>query len=504
MAETIEAETGAALESVGSRTAGIAVTANDMSAAATRTGESAKAAAAAAGQALSNAQTVASAAEQLSASIREIGGQMGQSTAVVSRAVAAGSEARAKMEALHAQVSRIGEVANMISDIAAKTNLLALNATIEAARAGDAGKGFAVVASEVKALAMQTARSTGEITRHIGEVRAATDSSVAAVGRIETTIDEINAIAGSIAAAVEEQGAATAEIARNVGETAAAANEMSRRIGEVSAEAERTGQCSAQVRDDTAALRDLADDLKQSVIRVVRTSTAEVDRRAIRRRPCLADAMITSQGQSGKAVVRDISEGGCFVETELQCQSGQPVEVRLDRFGQRLRGRVVRQAHHGLHIACSEDRLSAAEADRISLETIPDLVRLTKSDHVAFVKKVIDAVEAREKLPPGNLATAHQCRLGRWYDGVSDAATLSLNSFKTLAEPHHAVHDTGRRALAALAADNMAAAQHEIAAMREASGHVLRDLEAFGREYPGTIAASRQVLPGERSALAAA
>ena len=126
---------------------------------------------------------------------------------MVGRAVAAGGEARGKMEALNAQVDRIGAVANMIGEIAARTNLLALNATIEAARAGDAGKGFAVVASEVKLLATQTARSTEEITRHIGDVRSATDASVAAVGRIEQTIGEINAIAGTIAAAVQEQGA---------------------------------------------------------------------------------------------------------------------------------------------------------------------------------------------------------------------------------------------------------------------------------------------------------
>ncbi len=209
MAEKIEAETGAALESVGARTGTIAATAEEMSASAMRAGESAQGAATAAAQALANAQTVASAAEQLSASIREIGGQMSQSTAVVGRAVAAGSETRGTMEALHTQVGRISAVANMISEIAAKTNLLALNATIEAARAGDAGKGFAVVASEVKQLATQTARSTEEIARHIGEVRTATDASVAAVGRIEKTIDEINTIAGSIAAAVEQQGAAT-------------------------------------------------------------------------------------------------------------------------------------------------------------------------------------------------------------------------------------------------------------------------------------------------------
>ena len=167
MAEKIEAETSAALEAIGARTAAMAATAEEMSASASRTGASAESAATAAAQALANAQTVASAAEQLAASIREIGGQVSQSTEVVGRAVAAGSETRATIEALNEQVGRIGAVADMIGEIAAKTNLLALNATIEAARAGDAGKGFAVVASEVKALATQTARSTEEISRHI-------------------------------------------------------------------------------------------------------------------------------------------------------------------------------------------------------------------------------------------------------------------------------------------------------------------------------------------------
>ena len=229
MANTVEAETATALESIGLRTTAMAATADAMSASATRTGAAAQDAAGAAGHALANAQTVASAAEQLAASIREIGGQVSQSAAIVGRAVTAGAEARGTIEALNQEVERIGAVADMIGEIAAKTNLLALNATIEAARAGDAGKGFAVVAAEVKALATQTARSTREIARHIGQVRTATGASVAAVTQIEQTISEINAIAGSIAAAVEQQGAATAEIARNVTETATAANEMTSR-----------------------------------------------------------------------------------------------------------------------------------------------------------------------------------------------------------------------------------------------------------------------------------
>jgi methyl-accepting chemotaxis protein len=280
MAETFEAEMGGAITRIRRRTTAMTGTADEMSASATRTGTSAETAAGAAAQALANAQTVASASEQLAVSIREIGSQVSRSSAVVERAVTAGSETRATIEALTTEVERIGTVVDMIGEIASKTNLLALNATIEAARAGDAGRGFAVVASEVKLLATQTARSTREITQHIDRVRSATGASVTAVTRIERTIIEINDIAGSIASAVEQQGAATAEIARNVTETASAANEMTLRTREVVTEARETGGHAGEVRENATGLNDAIEELHQSMIQVLRASTTEVDRRA--------------------------------------------------------------------------------------------------------------------------------------------------------------------------------------------------------------------------------
>jgi methyl-accepting chemotaxis protein len=126
MADTIEQETSQALQQISATTTMMTTTANEMSNAATRTGTSAQNAATAASQALANAQTVASAAEQLSVSIREIGGQVGQSSAVVARAVEAGRETRSTIEALNEKVGRIGAVADIIGEIAARTNLLAL------------------------------------------------------------------------------------------------------------------------------------------------------------------------------------------------------------------------------------------------------------------------------------------------------------------------------------------------------------------------------------------
>jgi methyl-accepting chemotaxis protein len=275
MADTIEAELGSALAEVSHRTDAMAATADAMTASAARNGFCAQGAAAAAAQTLANAQAVASATEQLTASIRKISQQTSRSIEVVRQAVSAGAGTRTTIEALNGKVAQISKVADIITEIAGKTNLLALNATIEAARAGDAGRGFAVVANEVKLLATQTARSIDEINRYLDEVKTATTASATALRSIEETISQIDVIAGSIAAAVEQQGAATSEIARNVAQTAQAANEMTNRISEISAESEHNDRQAAQVNENAASLAAVVGGLKRSVVQVVRTSTTE-------------------------------------------------------------------------------------------------------------------------------------------------------------------------------------------------------------------------------------
>jgi methyl-accepting chemotaxis protein len=334
MAETIETQTTLAMTQVSGRTASMGASAGEMAASAARTGAAAQDAAEAATLALTTAQAVAGAAEQLAASVREIGGQASQSTQVVTHAIDAGRVTRETIETLHERVARIGAVADMISEIAARTNLLALNATIEAARAGEAGKGFAVVASEVKQLAAQTARSTEQIGRHLGDIRLATDASVSAVGQIEQTIGEVSAIAAAIAAAVHQQDAATAEIARSVAETATAADNIARRVAEVTSEADQTARRAADMRDDATGLETAVDDLRHAVIKVVRTATTEVDRRHHGRRAiAMACRLGVDEHTLHHAEIVDLSDGGTKVYGGPEMPVGTVGLMRLESVG---------------------------------------------------------------------------------------------------------------------------------------------------------------------------
>jgi len=221
--------------------------------------------AAAAEQSTTNIQSVASATEQLSASIDEISRQVSQSAELTTQAASIADSTGQKMTDLVGTVGKIGDIVRLITDIAEQTNLLALNATIEAARAGEAGRGFAVVANEVKSLANQTAKATEDIGRQIGEVQTSTGDTAQSINRIMDSVKQINEVSSSISAAVEEQGAATAEIARNVEQASAGSAMVTTSIHRVLSSAERSAGLAADISVSSGDLSSQTTALKQNV-----------------------------------------------------------------------------------------------------------------------------------------------------------------------------------------------------------------------------------------------
>jgi archaellum component FlaC len=203
--------------------------------------------AAASGEASTNVQSAASVTIQMTSSINEISRQVQDSNRIAGEAVKQAEGTNVRVGELAKAASRIGDVVELINNIAGQTNLLALNATIEAARAGEAGRGFAVVASEVKALAEQTAKATGEISQQISGIQSATQDSVTAIKEIGETIGRMSEISSVIAAAVEEQGAATREISRNIEQASQASKRVSSDISDVQRGAEEAGSAAQKV-----------------------------------------------------------------------------------------------------------------------------------------------------------------------------------------------------------------------------------------------------------------
>ncbi|MEJ8473043.1 methyl-accepting chemotaxis protein [Roseibium algae] len=214
-----------------------------------------------------NVQAVASATEELNASISEISRQVGTTADIVGRTTTNTQTSNQKIAGLAEAADRIGAVVSLISDIAEQTNLLALNATIEAARAGDAGRGFAVVASEVKSLAGQTAKATEEISTQIAAIQSSTSEAVEEIARVSSSMDEVNNYTATISDAVQQQGAATNEISRNVAEAAQGTLSVSSAVASLNTDVVENSTSAEHMRDATLEMKGQAQNLRKSVER---------------------------------------------------------------------------------------------------------------------------------------------------------------------------------------------------------------------------------------------
>ena len=253
------------LRTVNESTAALRSIALALSSSAGRTSERTAGAVEASNEASANMTASASAAEELIASIAEIGRQVGQAAQLVTHSVEEAQATNERMTSLTDAVQEIGDVVNLIRNIAGQTNLLALNATIEAARAGEAGRGFAVVASEVKSLAVQTAKATEQIAIQIEAVQNSTRFAVEAIRRNTERMGEIDGYTSAVARSLDQQDSATAEISHNVASAAGGAKVTVAVLDEVTSAVSDTRNAAAKVLEASESVEAAAAGLQHRI-----------------------------------------------------------------------------------------------------------------------------------------------------------------------------------------------------------------------------------------------
>src|SRR6516225_471735 len=282
----------------------------------------------------STAASFSQAADKFTHSAEGIGLQVRDAGKLADQASAAAQKASLNVDRLKESSAAIGNVVNLIAQIARQTTLLALNSTIEAARAGDAGRGFAVVATEVKALAVQTQSATEEITKKIEALQRDAAGSVDAVHRISQAIHAIRPVFDKVNGTVSEQNHTTNQMTENV----ATASQFIASVGDSAADidnaAKQAESHGEHVADAGKSVTMFAQKLK-SRCAVLLGKDLHANQRNYERLPCNLKIEIKSAHQPISASVYEISLSSMLIvgaEVEM-LPAHQTLDAAIESIG---------------------------------------------------------------------------------------------------------------------------------------------------------------------------
>ncbi len=379
------------------------------------------------------ATSFAQVSEKFTRSAEGIGAQVRDAGKLADEAAAAAKEARANVDRLRESSAAIGNVVNLIAQIARQTTLLALNSTIEAARAGEAGRGFAVVATEVKALAVQTQSATEEITRKIEALQKDAAGSAEAVHRISQAIEAIRPVFENVNGAVAEQNRGTGEMSDN----AASASHFIVAVGDSAAQIDVATKEAAAHGESVAsagkAVTMFAEKLKTRSAVLLRHGESE-DRRRQERLPCHIGSEIAGPHGPIAAPVYEISSQGVLISgpQAATLPLHQSLNVTLDGIGAcRIRisehtkaGALARFEAPGAELAEKiEDKLWSIREENVeavtrALEAGGELAKIFEQGVASGAVSIEDLFDTNYVEISGTNPVQHRTRFLDWADRV--------------------------------------------------------------------------------------
>jgi methyl-accepting chemotaxis protein len=333
------------------------------------------------------------------------------------------------------------------------------------------GENIAEQAKEAQQVSQLGSVASAQAVTEMQRIKSSVNTSIGRVGVLNGLSKQI----GKIALDIKKIANQTNLLALNASIEAARAGEAGLGFAVVAGEVKNL---SKRTRDSPDAIDEiivrLQDEMENILISMNETSEAVI---------------------SGEEIITDVGDrmGGIREKIDKVTQNTSQISEALSQQSQ-----TSQEVAHGISMIAKDsvnsvkgcesvvDAMNAVEMlvpeqiGELSKLDVPNkIIKLAQSDHVIWKKRLANMIIGREGLNPNELADHHSCRLGKWYDSVSDPRYKSNPLFAELEEPHKLVHSHGIRAVEFFNNGNVNAALKDIQQVEMASRDVLRILRAL-------------------------
>ncbi|WP_431858620.1 methyl-accepting chemotaxis protein [Azospirillum sp.] len=364
----------------------------------------------------------------------------------------------------------------------------------DARRISEQTHGIAAAAQQMVTSVSEIARVSGNASQEAMQVREAAGAGLAASERAVASIDRIAERVQGAMDKVETLSTASVSIGDIVKEIEAIAKQTNLLALNATIEAARAGEAGKGFAVVATEVKNLAnqtaratEDIRRRIDEIrtemqAMTASMQQSSDAVRE----GHAVIVDAGghirEAGRQIDGIARQMGDIAAILTQQQSASQEVAQGTRVIADMTGHTADQIELLLrNMNAADDAIASALETLVARDVRGKVVQIAKADHIRFKKRIYEALLGRTKLEAGQVADHHGCRLGKWYDGVTDERIRNTAPFRALEAPHEAFHRLGKEALAKLGRGDLDGALRDIDEVERLSGVVLGHLDDLAR-----------------------
>ncbi len=358
----------------------------------------------------------------------------------------------------------VRKVSDQVNSIAAAAEEMVASVT----EINSYGENIAVQAEEADRASQQGSSATSSAVEKMERIVESVEQTVKQVAKFSEFSRKISSIADNIKRIAHQ----TNLLALNATIEAARAGEAGRGFAVVASEVKTL---SKQTTDATTGIDTVVEQLQAEMHEItsqMQRSLSEVNEGQ------------QAMGEVGKnmsdiqAKISEVKKNTVQISGILsqQAQASQEVASGITDIAERAKNNVASIENIVDSMGKVEKLVSIHISELAKVEVPNKVIKLAKSDHVIWKKRLVNMMVGKETLKVEELADHHQCRLGKWYDSVKDDCYRNHPSFPGLVNPHSEVHAHGKEVARLYNEGNFVGALEEITKVEEASQEVLRIL----------------------------